>query len=180
MKGAPNTPTLLLGLGLGLLCAWGLLRVKPRYQELKRARASSSDLARKPSATPAEVARLRRQLADERREEPAPGSPLPPGELSRLAATAGLVVDVSDVWEPPASNHRRSSSSREPASLPARLAEHERERVLIRWRARGGFRGLIHFLESLRAGGRACVLELSLTAPEAGEGPLQMDMVLAP
>ncbi|HBP18480.1 MAG TPA: hypothetical protein DEA08_11945 [Planctomycetes bacterium] len=179
MKGAPNTSTLLLSLGIGLLISWGLVRVRPRYQELQRARTSSSELARRPRASEEEVARLRRQLADERRAKgPAP-KPLPPGELSRLAAKAGLAVDVSDPWEPPQQRPGRSRSS-EPRSLPARLAEHERERVLIRWSARGDFLGLVRFLDFLGETERACVLELSLSAPESGAGPLHMNMVLAP
>lgn len=178
MSGAHRGPQLLLALAAVLAASWGGLRLRPLILERQGAEARTLELASGLSATRAEVEELERQLAREQEAGRAPGTALTGSDLSRLAAEAGLAVDVSALWDPPPANRALAPGS--VASLPERLHAQDPGRLIIRWSARGEYASLLRFVDALAGAGHAAVLELSLRTPAGGRGPLHIDMVLTP
>jgi hypothetical protein len=161
-----------------LAAGWGLLRLRPRVLELQAARAQAELLASGPGATREMVAGLERELAREQEAGRASAATLTGSDLSRLAAEAGLAVDVSNLWVAPAAGRALAPGAAAP--LAERLHTQDPGRLIIRWSARGEFSSLLRFVDALGRAGHAAVLELGLSRAQGGQGPLHIDLVLTP
>lgn len=161
--------------------AWGWLRLWPQVRELRSARAEVTELADRPGATRDEVDALSRELAAERARASETDAASPSGsDLSRLAEAAGLVVDVSQVWEAPAEATQRRRSRKTPPTLAERVHAEQPERLIFTWRARGDYSSLLRFVDGLERVGHAAVLELNLERPRDLQAPLEIDLVITP